>query len=78
MLKKLACKIAISIKFQHELYSDDGLSLHYLETLYLSNPTYILPESFFEPTTSHKTHFFVEKVQLCNQRCQNTTLNSNK
>ena len=38
MIKKLACKIAIFMKFQYELYSDDGFSSHYFETLYLSNP----------------------------------------
>ena len=37
--------------------------------------SYILPESFFEPTRIHRTQFFVKKV--CNQRWQNTTLNSN-
>ena len=38
MLKKLACKIAIFMKFQYELYFDDGFFSHYFETLYLSNP----------------------------------------
>ena len=37
MYKKPTCKIAILMKFQYELYSDEGLSSHF-ETLYLSNP----------------------------------------
>ena len=40
--------------------------------------SYILLESFFEPTTIHRTHFFVQNVSLCNQRWQNTTFNLNK
>ena len=52
MLKKLACKIAIFMKFQYELYSDDGQRTHYFETLYLSNPlivTYCQKVSLSQP-----------------------------
>ena len=37
MYKKPTCKSAILMKFQDELYPDEGLSSHF-ETLYLSNP----------------------------------------
>ena len=33
MYKKSTCKIAILMKFYYDLYSDEGLSLHF-ETLY--------------------------------------------
>ena len=67
MYKKSTCKIAILMKFQYELYSDEGLSPHF-ETLYCISLTHeyshILPKSFFEPTTIHRTQFFVQKFNF--------------
>ena len=48
--------------------------------MYLSNPlivTYCQKVSLSQPQFI-KHIFFVQKVELCNQRWQNTTLNSNK
>ena len=78
MYKKLTCKIAILMKFQYELYSDEGLSSHFeaFYCVYLSHEySHILPENIFEQTTSHGTQFFVQtfncvikdgKIQLSN------------
>ena len=80
MVKKLACKVTIFMKFYYELYSDDRSSSHYLETLRSSNTlivTYCQKVSLSQPQFI-KHNFFVQKVKLCYQRWQNTTLNSNK
>ena len=56
------------MKFWYEVYSEEGLSSHF-ETLYCIYLThdmnsYILPESFLQPTTIHRTQFFVQKFNL--------------
>ena len=83
MLKKLASSLqncnSILMKVQNELNSDEGLSSDYIETLYLSNPlivTYYTRKFLWG--NHNKTHFFVQKVGLSDQRWQNITLNSNK
>ena len=69
MYKKSTCKIAILMKLQYELYFDEGLSSHF-ETLYCiylyvtHEYSDILPGNFFEPTTSHRTQFFVQKFNF--------------
>ena len=64
MFKKSTCKITILMKFQYELYTDEGLSSHFeaLCCIYLTLDSHILPESFFEPTTIHRTDFFCSKI----------------
>ena len=39
---------------------------------------YILPVCLFDPTTIHRIKILIYKVQLCNQRRQNTTLHLSK
>ena len=67
MYKKSTCKTAILMKFQYELFRDEGLSSHF-ETMYCIYLTHeyshILPECFFEPTKIHRTQFFVQKFNL--------------
>ena len=65
MYKESTCKIAIFMKFSYELYSYEGLSLHF-ETfygIYLTHEySHILPGSFFEPTTIiYRTQFLFTK-----------------
>ena len=73
MYKKSTCNIAILIKFQYEVCSDEGLSSHF-ETLYYIYLTHeyshILPESFFETTTIHRTHFFVQKFNFVSKMAE--------
>ena len=63
----MTCKTAILTKFQYKLYSDEGLASHF-ETLYCIYVTHeynhILPESFFEPTTFHRTQCFIQKFNF--------------
>ena len=84
MYKKPACKIAILMKFYYELYSDEGLSLDFeaLYCIYLTHEQLhiVLPESFFEPITIHRTQYFVQKFNfVIKDGRQNTTFkHSNK
>ena len=83
MYKKSTCKIAILMKFLHELYSCEGLSLHFetLYGIYLTHEySHILPASFFEPTTIHKTKFYVQKFSFVikNGRIQLSNIQANK
>ena len=67
MYQKSTCKIAILMKFQYELYSYEGLSSHFetLYGIYLTHEySHTLPESFFEPTTIHRTKLFVQKLNF--------------
>ena len=83
MYKESTCKIAIFMKFSYELYSYEGLSLHF-ETfygIYLTHEySHILPGSFFEPTTIHRTKFFVQKFNFVikNGRIQLSNIQANE
>ena len=59
-----ACKIPLLMKFQCELILMKDCK-EKLYCIYLTTneqlASYILPECFFEPTTIHRTQFFVQK-----------------
>ena len=83
MYKKSTCKTAILMTFQCELYSYEGLSSHFeaLYGIYLTHEySHILSESFFEPTTIHKTKFFVQifNFVIKNGRIQLSNIQANE
>ena len=83
MYTKITSKIAILIKFYYELYSYEGPSSHFetLYDVYLTHEySHILPESFFGPTTIHRTNFLVQKFNFVikNGRTQLSSIQTNE